>query len=105
VCGVKVELLLTISKNNVPTLSSSPSPSRAIASWRRSHIASENTASSVMLLKMVLTSSGVIGGPMEDEPPDESDAIDVVREEPAEPDVADRGGVMGKTCMGCSSTG
>jgi len=75
------KMILTIRRNRSPTESSPCPPSitdpRAISS--SSVNISANKAISVMLLKIIFVSSGVIGGPSE--AVDESDDVDTVRED------------------------
>ena len=84
----------TISRNSCPTWSSPVPPSNtdpnALSS--RAVKSSENFARSATLLKMIRTSSGLIGGSRK-ELPEESDAVECVRD-----DDADSGGVGGTEC-------
>ena len=83
----------TVSRNNAPTWSSPVPPSRTFPNAASSFPvnSSEKVARSATLLNMIFTSSGPIGG-SSNRDPDESDAVECVRDDDAE-----SGGVGGDT--------
>lgn len=95
----------TICKNSFPTQSCPvpPSSTSPNASSSRSANSSEKTASSETLLKMILVSSRVIGGPPTEryDAAEESDAVESVREDDAD----DPGGVAGVAANGAGWPG
>lgn len=97
-------MIRTILRNNSPTLSSPTPPGKTFpsASSSCSENMSENRASSVILEKMVLVSSKLIGGPPDEvDPVEESEAVETVRADDPEEFEFEFGGVAGENGMLC----